>query len=294
MRKRALQAALLICAIITSAALWARQEAAATTATPAEIDQRIEKFLRNYYAWGPAFQVKAEAPKPSPIPGLYEVPVQVSYQGQSGDSIVYVTPDGHYVIRGVVNSLLGNPFAAIVQKLDINNHPHVGPAKACVNVVEFSDFECPHCQAAYKDLQQIEPKYPQVRFTFMDFPLTKIHPWAMTAALAAQCVYQEKPSAYPQMQKLIFDNQDQITPDNAYNKLVGFASQLGLNSQNVHACVSSPETKKQVDADIALGNQLNVSETPTLFVNGRPMVGENPQELDQFISYELAQCQAAH
>lgn len=294
MRKRALQAGLLICALIASGALWARQEAAGTGATAAQIEQRVEDFLREYYAWGPAFGIKAETPKPSPIPGLYEVPVAVSYQGQTDGAVVYVTHDGHYIFRGAIDNLLGNPFAATIQKLDIDNHPYAGPAKACVNVVEFSDFECPHCQEAFQILQQIEPRYPQVRFTFMNFPLTQIHSWAMTAALAAQCVYQQKPAAYRQMQNLIFDNQEQITPDNAYNKLVGFAEQAGLSAGDVQACVSSPDTKKQVDADVALGKELDVTSTPTFFVNGRPIVGGDTQMLEQFITYEQGKCQAPH
>lgn len=291
MKKRALQFTLILCAILVSAVLWAKQESPAASATPAQIETRVEHFLREYYAWGSAYTIQAEAPKPSLLPGLYEVPVKVTYKGQTEGALLYVTSDGHYVFRGIINSLLGNPYAGNIKKLDIAHHPHEGPAKACVNVVEFFDFECPHCLAAYKSLQQVEPKYPKVRFTFMNFPLTEIHPWAMTAALAAQCVYQQKPSAYLQMQKLIFDNQNDITPDNAYNKLVGFATQAGLNSQDMKACIASSATKKAVDADIAMGQQLNVTSTPTLFVNGRPMVGEDSQVLDQFITYEEAHCQ---
>ena len=291
MKKRALQASLILCAILASTVLWAKQNATEASVTPAEIDARVEHFLREYYAWGPAYGVTAEAPKPSLVPGLYEVPVKITYQGQTDGALVYVTQDGHYVFRGIINSLLGDPFAANMKKLDTAHHPHEGPAKACVKVAEFFDFECPHCLAAYKALQQIEPRYPQVQFTFINFPLTEIHPWAMTAALAAQCVYEQKPSAYLQMQKLIFDNQNDITPDNAYNKLVGFATQAGLNSQDVQACIASPATQKTVDADIALGQQLNVTSTPTLFVNGRPMVGEDSRMLEQFISYEEAKCQ---
>lgn len=292
MRKRALQVGLILCAFLASAALWARQSAAGTSVTPAQIETRVEQFLHEYYAWGPAYTIQAETPKSSPIPGFYEVPVKVTYHGQTDGAMVYVTSNGQYVFRGMINSLLGNPFAADIKKLVIAHHPYEGPVKSCVNVVEFFDFECPHCLAAYKSLQTIEPRYPKVRFTFMNFPLTQIHPWAMTAALAAQCVYQQKPSAYLQMQKLIFDNQGSLTPANAYNKLVGFATQAGLNSQNMQACIASPATKKMVEADMELGQQLNVTSTPTLFVNGRPMVGENSQVLDQFITYEEEQCKA--
>jgi protein-disulfide isomerase len=295
MRKRALLAGLILCvAVATGVALWAGQNDAGGPAPAAQIESHVQAFLREYYAWGSQFDVKAGAPKPSPIPGLYEVPVAVSYRGQTDNALVYVTHDGHYLIRGDISSLLGNPYAANIQKLDTENHPFAGPAKACVNVVEFSDFECPHCQAAYQALQTIEPKYPQVRFTFMDFPLTQIHPWAMQAALTARCAYQEKPSAYLQLQKLIFENQDKITEQNATAQLAGFAAQAGLNASALKACVASPATKKLVHDDMALGGELHVNETPTLFVNGRPIVGENGPLLEQFISYEMEKCQAPH
>jgi protein-disulfide isomerase len=235
-----------------------------------------------------------EQPQPSPIADLYQVPVKVTYQGQSDAALVYVTHDGHYVLRGTIDSLIGNPYAANIQKLDVTGHPALGPAKACVNVVEFSDFECPHCLEAHQGLEKIEPQYPQVRFTFMDYPLTQVHPWAMTAALAGRCAYEENPDSYFKLQNLIFDNQAQITPDNAFTKLVALGTQAGLNAATLQACISSPATKKLVDDDIALGNELHVNSTPTIFVNGRPMVGWDAQLYQQFVSYELAQCQASH
>lgn len=295
MRKRVLQTSLIVCAIITSAALWARQSAAPTNnGTPSQIEKRVEQFLREYYAWGTAFQIKVDTPAPSPVPGLYQVPIAVTFHGQSDHALVYVSHDGHYVIRGRMDSLLTNPYARNIQDLDIANHPYIGPAKACVNVVEFSDFECPHCRDAHQGLVQVEAHYPQVRFTFMNFPLTQAHPWAMTAALAGECTYEEKPAAYAKLRDLIFDNQNSINPDNAFSKMVGYATGLGMDGSTFQSCMASPATKKLVNADIALGGKLNVDSTPTFFVNGRPLVGWNGPLMDQFITYEMSKCQAAH
>jgi len=190
MRKRALQASLIFVAVLASAALWARQTPAKGGEPPADTGNRIVNFLREFYAWGPAFQIKVDPAVPSPVPGLYQVPVSISYHGQSDHATIYLSRDGHYILRGRIDSLLADPYADNVQKLDIANHPFVGPAKACVNVVEFSDFECPHCREAHQGLIAMESKYPQVRFTFMDFPLTLVHPWAKTAALAGRCLCQ--------------------------------------------------------------------------------------------------------
>ena len=290
--KKAFLIGTIFCALMAAGALWAQQTSTAP-ATPAEIQQRVEAYLRQYYAWGPAFQVKIAAPTPSPIPGVYEVAVSISYKGQTDNAVVYVSHDGHYMIRGALDSLLVDPFAASRTKLEsaISHHPHVGPAKACVNVVEFFDFECPHCRDAYMALQQILPRYPQVRFTFMDFPLSQIHPWAYNAALAGRCAYQENPADYPKLQQEIFDQQDQITAENASTKLLTLAAEAGLNSSTMEACMALPATHKEVDDDIATGKSLDVNSTPTLFVDGRPMVGGTEQLLEQYISYDLGKCQ---
>jgi protein-disulfide isomerase len=296
--RRVFPAALAACILLAGAALWARQQSPATPASATEIEHRVESYLRHYYAWGPAFTVKADAPEPSLIPDLYKVPVVVSYQPKGAPTpetdraVVFVSHNGRYLIRGALSDMLTDPFEVARNALAavLPGHPYIGPAKACVNVVEFSDYECPHCRAAQPVMKQLEKQYPQVRFTFINFPLTEIHPWAMNGALAARCAFQQNPADFLKMRDEIFANQDKITPDNAYNMLTTLATQAGLNASTLQACMASPATRKRVNADIALGEKLGVNATPTMFVNGRPAVGGNPVMLNQFISYELAQC----
>lgn len=291
--KRLFQAGLAICLLLGGAALWARQKTSPSPVSAAEIEHRVEAFLRNYYAWGSDFQVKVDAPAPSMLPDIYKVPVVVTYKGQSDHAAVWVTHDGHYIIRGTVSNLLVDPFAAAREKLlgAIAKHPYTGPAKACVNVVEFSDYECPHCAEAHDVMKQLELLFPKVRFTYVDFPLTPIHPWAMNAALAARCVFHQNPADFTKMRDEIFDNQDTITPDSAPTVLATFATQAGVNSKTVQACMASPATHKEIENDIGLGKSLGVDSTPTIFVNGRMVVGGSEAILSQAISYELAKCQ---
>jgi protein-disulfide isomerase len=283
---------MIVCALVAAAALWAQQSPSGPGAAPATIEQRVEAYLRHYYAWGPQISVQASAPKPSPIPDLYEVPVVISYKGQVDNATVYVSQNGKYMIRGLLTDLLVDPFAEARAKLDVSGHPHAGPAKACVNVAEFADFECPHCKEANEALQQIEPKFPDVRFTFLDFPLTQIHPWAFNAALAARCAYQQNPTAYLKYRDAIYENQEQITADNASTKLLALASQVGLDASTLTACMAAPATHKEINDDESLGKSLQVNSTPTFFVNGRPMVGGTEQLLVQFITYEEGECKA--
>ena len=303
--KNVIRISLIIGALAAATALWAGQTARTGPANASEIDQRVVTYLRKVYAWGPQFNVVAGTPEPSPIPDLYRVPVTISLQGQTEKAVVYVTRSGKYMLRGVLDNLLIDPFAAVREKLEtaVGGHPHAGPAKACVNVAEFFDYECPHCRDAHLALKEIEPHYPQVRFTYFDFPLSQIHPWAYNAALAGRCAYQENAADYPKLQDLIFDNQEKITATNAATMIPQLAAQAGYNSSQVQACMASPATHQMVDSDVALGKTLKepgfpgvedgVDSTPTLFINGHPMVGGTVQQLAGYIEYELGQCKAA-
>lgn len=295
--KRSVFILAMLSVLAVAGVVWARQSPNQQSgdSSPAQIDQNVEKFLREFYAWGADFTVKADPPKPSQVADLYEVPVVISYKSQTDRAILYVSHDGKFMIRGTIDNLLADPFAANRKRLDVTDHPYDGPAKACVDIDEFSDFECPHCRALADILKQLEPRYPNVRFTYLDFPLEQIHPWAMTAALAGRCAYQQNQDDYKKYRQAIFDNQDQITPDNASDELLSLATQSGLDKKVMLACMSTPATHKEIDDDIQLGRELDVAghpvnSTPTVFVNGRPLEGENVQLLVQFIEYEQAEC----
>ena len=83
---------------------------AQTPAASGSIEKRVEDFLRKWYAWGPDFQVKVGPVKPSPAGDLNEVSVEVSAQGGSDTAVVYVTKDGHYMLRGDLQDLNGDPL----------------------------------------------------------------------------------------------------------------------------------------------------------------------------------------
>jgi protein-disulfide isomerase len=91
------------------------------------------------------------------------------------------------------------------------------------------------------------------------------------------------------MYDFIYDGQDLISAENAWSKMTDFASQAGLNPDAFKACMASPEAGASVDASRANGILLEVNSTPTLFVNGRRIVGADPHTLEQYIRYELDQ-----
>jgi protein-disulfide isomerase len=266
----------------------AQTPAASRGLSQPEILAKVEKYLRNLFAWGPDFQVKVGPLAESPAPEFYDVPVQVTYKDRTDSGTVYVTKDGKFVFRGEIHDISSDPFAAVRSKINLKGSPSKGPSDAVVTLVEYSDYQCPHCRELYRTLKEIEPRYPQVRFVFKDFPLTQIHPWAMTAAIGARCAYQQSPDAFFTVQSVIFESQDLLSAENVWDKILEFAARAGVPADSYRACMASPETKAAVEADLAEGQALKISSTPTLFVNGREIVGGEKETLEQSIDYELA------
>lgn len=291
---------LLILIVTLSATAVARQERPASlpqkspgkpaAETPAEsvIEKKVENYLRKLYAWGPSFRVKIGPLRDAPVSGFYEVSVEVSMGAQSDSAVIYVSKDGHYLFRGDIQDMSTDPLAAVRAQIHLANSPARGPANTRVTVVEYSDFQCPSCRQLYQALRELVPRYPQVRFIFKDFPLVQVHPWAMTAAIAGRCAYDQNPDAFWKLHDSIFDNQGLISPESAWQKMMDFAGQAGLDADAFRTCMASPEANQAVLANMKEGQALKVANTPTVFVNGRRIVGGDPGLLDQYIQYEIA------
>ncbi len=238
------------------------------------------------YAWGPQYEIKLGPAKPSPIPDLLEIPVTVALQGQSDTAVVYVTKDAKFIFRGELTDMTVDPLAETRSKLHPGNSPSLGPADAKITLIEFADFECPSCRQLDRILRDLLPQHPEIRLVYKDFPLTTIHPWAMTASLAGQCAIQQNPSSFWKIHDIIFDAQDLITPSNVWDKMSDFANQIGLNAETFRACMANPDTAQEVEKTTAEGHELNITGTPTIFVNGRRIVGPDESILKQFIDFE--------
>ena len=253
---------------------------------------KAESYLRVLFGWGPDYKVKLGPVTPSQIPDLEEIPVSINYQGHDETGTVYVTKDARFMFRGEIRDMSKDPFTDTRAKIKLGDSPSTGPATAKLTVVEFSDFECPHCQELYSILKVVEPEFPQVRFVYKNFPLEQIHPWAMTAALAARCVYKTSgSSAFLKYQDTIFTTQDAITADNAWDQVTAAAVNAGVSADALHSCMTAPDTKAAVDADIAEGKAVGVESTPTFFLNGRPFIGGDRQSLEQILHFDLARAQ---
>ena len=262
--------------------------AAPIAANDAELLKSTEAFVRNLFGWGAAFKVKMGPLEATPSPDFYRVPIVVTIGDQTEGGEVFVSKDGKTLLRGEIFDTKVDPFAVTRSKLRLEGDPSKGPADAKVTVVEFSDFQCPHCAQLYTIMQSVEQKFPQIRVVYKDFPLVAIHPWSMSASLAGRCAFAQKPESFWIVHDLIFDNQDLISTENVYEKMVDFASRAGLDKDAFKACMASPEARKGIEADLEEGKAIQISSTPTVFVNARPVIGGDQATLEQYIQFELA------
>jgi len=161
----------------------------------------------------------------------------------------------------------------------------IGPADAPVEIIEFSDFQCPFCQRAAPTVKQIAQEYgDQVTIVYRDFPLDSIHPMATPAAIAAECVREQSDDAtYFEYHDKIFEEGPQALSD---ANLKSWAQELGYN---INECLDSQKYLDEVRKDLADAQAAGGRGTPYFVINGKPLSGAQPfSAFKQVIDAELA------
>jgi protein-disulfide isomerase len=140
----------------------------------------------------------------------------------------------------------------------------LGPSDAPVTLLEYGDFECPHCGQAHYILQDLMSRMrDRVRLAFRNFPLTQIHPHAAEAAEAAEAAGAQR--QFWEMHDLLFENQDALDEEN----IIGYAQGLGLDLQRFQLELMQRAHAPRVRQDFLSGVRSGVNGTPTFFINGR-------------------------
>lgn len=143
--------------------------------------------------------------------------------------------------------------------------------KKIVTVVEFSDFQCPACKAASPLLKVLRTAHPgQIEFVFRAYPLVQIHQNALLAAQAAEAA--GKFDLFWKYHDVLFEKQEQwadLSSDEAKERMIQYAIDLGIEKDSFTKELNSDTVISAVQSDINLGNEINVSATPTFFVNGQ-------------------------
>ena len=203
----------------------------------------------------------------------------------------FVLADGKHIIVGEKIIPFGeHPFAeyrALLQQRA--DGPYRGSASKDLELVEFADFQCPHCREAQANMDKLVADYPKARIVFQNFPIASIHPQATITAEYGVCVTKlGGSSAFFQYAAAVFDGQDGLaTADGATLTLNSATTKAGLDPAKVAACAATPEVKADVDASVQLGKDLGVAEVPTLMINGRPVAASASYDLlKKIIDYQ--------
>ena len=291
--RRVSAATLFLIAFLALAVTLASAQQPPSATTGPQLQKSVEAFLRNYYALGSDVQITVGTPKEIGGSGLSELPIEVKTPEGSDSVKMYITREGRYLVHGELFDLTSDPLAENRAKIKTEGSPVLGDPKAPITIVEFADIECPECRGLHDALRGLLPNYPQVKLIFKDFPIDNLHTWARTAAIAGRCAYQQDPKSFWKLYDTIYDSQDIITASDAYQKMLDYADRAGLNVDTFKACMASPQAAAEVDANLANGKLLDVRSTPTLFINGRRLVGADPHALQQYIDYDLARLKSA-
>ena len=150
--------------------------------------------------------------------------------------------------------------------------PARGPENAPIQIIEFSDFQCPFCYQAHPTVTKVLSTYgDKIRFVYRHYPLPN-HPNARPAAEAAACAAEQ--DRFWQYHDRLFDNQSKLSASD----LKQHAATLGLDTTKFAACVDARKYKDLVDEDMKAGEEAGVSGTPAFFINGRVLGGAQPFE----------------
>jgi protein-disulfide isomerase len=138
-----------------------------------------------------------------------------------------------------------------------------GPSKAAVTLVEYGDYECPYCGAAYPILNDLMAAFPDdLRFVFRNFPMTQMHSHAQRAAEAAEAAGAQQ--TFWEMHDILYENQDALTePD-----LLAYAADIGLDVRRFQSDLDGGAYHARVREDFSSGVRSGVNGTPTFFING--------------------------
>ena len=245
-----------------------------TAATPTK--EVVDAFLQANWGFDQDRMWQVQAILKTPADGVSKVVVLIGDKtGKQKPQVLsfFTLPDGKRIITGDDMIDFGaTPFADSRQKLQQRaNGPYRGAASKELELVEFADFQCPHCKEAQANMDKLAADYPKARIVFQNFPITSIHPQAMSAAEYGACVTKLGGStAFFQFAAAVFDGQDGLaSADGATLTLNSATTKAGLDPAKVAACAATPEAKADVDASIQLGKDLGIGEVPTLVINGR-------------------------
>jgi protein-disulfide isomerase len=254
------------------------QNPAPSTPDP-EINRRIEILVRNQYSLPADYGVSIGARKPSQFTGYETLPITFSHNAKTQVVEFLVSDDGTKLVQMNTFDLTKDPADAI----PIAGRPVRGNPNAKVTVVNFDDLECPFCARMHEELfpATIDHYKGLVRFVYKDDPLTDMHPWAMHAAVDANCLAAQSSEVYwtyvdylhSHGEEVTGDDRDMAKSNGALDRIARQEATLGkLDESQLNACIAKQD-ETQIQASLKLATALDLDGTPAVFVNGERVNG---------------------
>lgn len=265
-----------------SVAIGCRAQAPASTPGDADNHRRIENAIRSHFGLTPDITVTLGASKPSNIPGYEAVTVTLARDGQSQNIDFLISSDGNTLARLQTFDLDKDPMFHI----DIANRPIRGNPEAKVTVISFDDLECPYCARMHQSLfpAALNRYKDKVRFIYKDFPLLSIHPWAMHAAVDAECIAAQNGDAYWRYVDYVHAHGAEINGEKS-DETFSFAAldriareqstSSHLDLAKLSTCLQAQD-ETTVRRSLDEATKLGLEGAPALFINGERINGALP------------------
>jgi protein-disulfide isomerase len=238
--------------------------------SPAEMTQRIQETFKT----GADLKLSLSAFKPSSSAEFEQGTLTLDNGKNKQDRTLLLTRDGKHLIMSELYPLGVDLRQQALRAISLHDEPTLGPANAPVTLVEYADLECPTCARMHEFLEtKVVPRYGnKLRVVFKEYPLP-MHDWSFTAAIADQCAYEINPSTYVPLRTAIFRNQQLINIANLRDSLLSYGEQAGLDRVQLAGCLDAKSSLPRIQRDMAEAKRIEVISTPTVFINGRMMVG---------------------
>jgi protein-disulfide isomerase len=263
--------------------------------------EQVTAFLQATWGYDTGRIYQVQRISKTAVPGITNV---VVLAGEKGNKQVqglqfFVLPDGkHIITSGEILPFGDHPYtdnrATLIKRAD---GPSLGAPGKDLELVEFADFQCPHCKDAQATMDKLATDFPNAHIVYQSFPLVKIHAQAFRAAAYGACVAKLGGNpAFFQYSAAVYDGQAGLaTEEGATLTLNSAVTKAGQSPEKIEACSKTPETEAAVKSDIKLAEDLNINQTPSLAINGRliPLGGMDYNALKQMISYHAANDGAA-
>jgi protein-disulfide isomerase len=249
-----------------------------------QLNRRIEVLVRSQFEVPPNVDLIIGATSKSEFPGFENLPITFASKGKQTVVNFLLSSDGNTVARLEKFDISHSP----AETISIQNRPMRGTQDAKVTIVNFDDLECPYCARMHEQLfpATAERYKGLVKFYYKDYPLVEIHPWALHAAVNADCLADQSGEAYWRFVDYVHSHGDEVTGTahdvpQAIKTLDKLAHEEGVRSKldvtKLDACIAKQD-EAVVRASMKQGDGLGVNGTPTLFINGERISGALPQD----------------